>query len=93
MFCQNHDPYAQQQPRERHLAIFYNLNHSKVKIYSYNAFKKVLAKNHDQKFAKFLPQDTIFKIFYILMDKVQRVSGNGLEPLLEVVIKIFCDMK
>ena len=93
MFCQNHDPYAQQQPRERHLAIFYNLNHSKVKIYSYDAFKKVLPKNHDKKSAKFLPQDTIFKSYHILMDKVQRVSGNGLEPLLEVVIKIFCDMK
>ena len=53
MFCQNDDPYAQQQPREKHLAIFYNLNHSKVKIYSYDALKKVLPKNHDKEFAKF----------------------------------------
>ena len=93
MFCQKDDPYAQQQPRERHLAIFYNLNHSKVKIYSYDALKKVLPKNHDKKICQIFPLDTIFKLYHILIDKVQKVSGNGLEPLLEVVIKILCDMK
>ena len=58
-----------------------------------NAFKKALPKNHDQKSAEFLPQDTIFKRPHILMDKVPKASDYVLMSLLQVVIKIFCDLK
>ena len=79
--------------RNKVKASFFNLNHSKVKIYTYNAVKIALPKNHDQKSAKLLPQDTIFKMVHILKDKVQKASVDGVESLLKAIIKIFCDLK
>ena len=59
-------------------ATFY---YSKVKIYSYNAIKELCQKIMIKKSAKFLPQDSTFKISHILMDGLQKASVDGLRGL------------
>ena len=53
------------------MAIFY---YTKVKIHTYNAIKELCQKIMIKKSAKFLPQDSTFKISHILMDRVQKAS-------------------
>ena len=60
------------------MAIFY---YTKVKIHTYNAIKELCQKIMIKKSAKFLPQDSTFKITHILMDGVQKASVDGLRGL------------
>ena len=55
--------------------------HSKVKIHTYNAIKELCQKIMIKKSAKFLPEDSTFKISHILMDGLQKASVDGLRGL------------